>query len=76
MNKIIPFLNQKYFQHEIAAAPAAPVVSFAFQFTLSQAGIATRTLTLMQGSKEKKMYRLAIAPNPDSCQARLVGIEP
>ena len=27
---------------------------FALQFTISQAGIAARTLTLMQGSKEKE----------------------
>ena len=39
------------FQQEITATP---VVSFALQFTISQAGIAARILTLMQGSKEKK----------------------
>ena len=44
------------FQHEIAAAPAALVASFAIQFTIFQAGIAARTVTLMQGSKEKKNH--------------------
>ena len=40
--------------NEIAAAPAAPVIPFALQFTISQAGIAAQTLTFKLSSKEKK----------------------
>ena len=34
----------------------ALVISFVLQFTISQAGITAQTLTLMQGSKEKKNH--------------------
>ena len=41
----------------IAAAPAAAVVFFAVQFTISQAGIAAQTLTLIiRFQRKKKEY--------------------
>ena len=40
-------LHRPSFQHLIAAALAAPVVFFAVQFTISQAGFAVQTLPLI-----------------------------
>ena len=44
------------YQHKIAAAPAALINSFCtlIYYRISQAGIAARTQTLLQGSTEKE----------------------